>query len=333
MHNWIKVDVSLKSSPGISILKNRLKTSRPEAAGIVLFLWSYCFEHCPDGIVSDIMKMDLNEICNFNATSEELLSALQEAKFIIDNKISHIENINSLHIQRAKWVKSKDKKDTEEVSQGIPQEILENSTGIPLETPCKIRLDKRREEEIRKENKTKDTPSALVCVPSKDTYPQEWEKFYQAYKGSKSKKSDFAKFKKHSDWKEALPKLSPGLEMEILAKEYARKKGEFVPNWKNLSTWINNRCWEAEHPILAEAIKKQKEYASLPANHGLFALAPWKRDASIHTIVSNCQEIKKQLPEPEQEPEHESVVDDFFAMKERIWEMERKTRLRNEEEA
>ncbi len=59
--------------------------------------------------------------------------------------------------------------------------------------------------------------------------------------------TEFSNFiKKHKDWKEVLPDLDPLLMCIANQKQALRIAGKFVPEWKNLSTWINQRCWEDE---------------------------------------------------------------------------------------
>ncbi|HET6556034.1 MAG TPA: hypothetical protein VFG54_01895 [Prolixibacteraceae bacterium] len=45
---------------------------------------------------------------------------------------------------------------------------------------------------------------------------------------------------------EDIPLLLSALEKEIAHRKYLAKTNQFVPPWKNLSTWINKRCWEQE---------------------------------------------------------------------------------------
>lgn len=53
--------------------------------------------------------------------------------------------------------------------------------------------------------------------------------------------------KKHKDWKEILPLLQPALDYQIATRAKLKAiPGKFVPEWKNLQTWINQRCWEEE---------------------------------------------------------------------------------------
>ena len=40
--------------------------------------------------------------------------------------------------------------------------------------------------------------------------------------------------------------LKPAIENQIQAKKAKEQKGKFVPEWKNLKTWINQRCWEED---------------------------------------------------------------------------------------
>jgi len=42
------------------------------------------------------------------------------------------------------------------------------------------------------------------------------------------------------------PLLSDALNYQQSAREIKRRSGGFVPEWKNLQTWINQKCWEEE---------------------------------------------------------------------------------------
>lgn len=60
--------------------------------------------------------------------------------------------------------------------------------------------------------------------------------------------TEFKNFtKKYSDWEKLLPELSKGLEREKQHRDFLKEKERFVPEPKNLKTWINNRCWETEY--------------------------------------------------------------------------------------
>lgn len=59
--------------------------------------------------------------------------------------------------------------------------------------------------------------------------------------------TEFAKFrKKHKDWQEVLPKLTPAINRQIAWR--ANANGEFRPAWKSFSAWIHQRWWELEIP-------------------------------------------------------------------------------------
>ena len=74
----------------------------------------------------------------------------------------------------------------------------------------------------------------------------DFEDFRELYPGTKrGYKVEFENLqKKHKDWREILPDLTGLLTAQIKAKEFRMKNGAFVPEWKNLSTYINNRSWE-----------------------------------------------------------------------------------------
>ena len=96
-------------------------------------------------------------------------------------------------------------------------------------------------------------------------YIEEFEKFRKAYPGKKRGESEeYDNFrKKHKDSKDVLSLLSSALEQQIAQRSKDAAAGFFVPPWKNLSTWINGRCWTEQTGVIetpeSEEGKKQKE--------------------------------------------------------------------------
>ena len=83
-----------------------------------------------------------------------------------------------------------------------------------------------------------------------NTYRNSFEDFRKLYLGTKrGLEVEFANFcKKHKDWREVLPKLLPAIKSQIENKKIRTELKLFVSEWKNLQTWINQRCWEEELP-------------------------------------------------------------------------------------
>lgn len=75
-----------------------------------------------------------------------------------------------------------------------------------------------------------------------------FNEFRTLYPGTKrGNETEFNNFKKkHKDWKEQLSKLKSAVEKQIEIKKQLINTNKFCPEWKNLQTWINNRCWEEE---------------------------------------------------------------------------------------
>jgi hypothetical protein len=103
---------------------------------------------------------------------------------------------------------------------------LSNLEAIKLN---KIKLNKKKEEKNIEE------------------YSLVFDEFRKMYPGTKlGLEVEFKNFQRHKDWEVILPDLSKKLESQILYKHFeARTKG-WTADWKNLKTWINNRCWEEE---------------------------------------------------------------------------------------
>jgi predicted transcriptional regulator len=77
---------------------------------------------------------------------------------------------------------------------------------------------------------------------------QNFENFRKAYPGRKRghdvELKDFKR--KHKDWKDVALTLPAILQSHIEQRERAEKEGCFVPQWRNLKTWLNGRWWEEE---------------------------------------------------------------------------------------
>jgi hypothetical protein len=85
----------------------------------------------------------------------------------------------------------------------------------------------------------------------KDKDKEVFEKFRKLYPGTKrGLETEYEYFKKqHKDWREILPQLEPLLLSQIEAKDQSTG---FVPEWKNLKTYINNRAWEEEIQVTTD---------------------------------------------------------------------------------
>jgi len=77
-----------------------------------------------------------------------------------------------------------------------------------------------------------------------------FDAFRKIYPGKKrGLTTEFKTFrKKHKDdWRDELHKLYPSVLLEIQHKKKLKDGGRFCPEWKNLQTWVNNRCWEIDY--------------------------------------------------------------------------------------
>jgi len=142
-----------------------------------------------------------------------------------------------------------------------------------LDKRSKVVFDKRMEflEDLRQKNRVSAPEtgvSVIKSTQSKVKYSKvnkikekekenqliinaDFENFRKEYPGIKTGyQTEFDNFKKkHKDYKEVLPLLLPALKKEESFKDLQRAKGGFVPEWKHLKTWLNQRCWEQEFTL------------------------------------------------------------------------------------
>ena len=112
--------------------------------------------------------------------------------------------------------------------------------------------------------KDKDKAKALVKAKDEakimDKYKEKFNSFRVKYQGTKKgNDTEFANFiKKHKDWKDILEIIENKLDYQIVARKIIADKKQFVPEWKNLATWINGKHWEDEYNTTIATQKKSE---------------------------------------------------------------------------
>lgn len=106
-------------------------------------------------------------------------------------------------------------------------------------------------------------------ILSQETEPVEdskqlFEEFRILYRSAAGKSgrvrgldTEYKEFKKkHKDYQKVAPLLKEALQKQINHRKVMENKGEFVPFFKNLSTWLNQRDWEYWIEMNVETAKK-----------------------------------------------------------------------------
>lgn len=114
-------------------------------------------------------------------------------------------------------------------------------------TSCNAREENRIEENRIEENKPPISPPRGA-----DISPELFEQFKEArmmYPGTKrGAETELGNLRKKypKDWRGIIPAFWQAIGLQIDRRKELKKKGEFVPPWKHLKTYINNACWESD---------------------------------------------------------------------------------------
>ena len=139
----------------------------------------------------------------------------------------------------------------------IADDVLkENLTPIKenLKAPIKENLKTGIKENFKDNNINNNTIN-------NNNIKDKFEIFRKKYKGTKrGSETEFKNFQKHYDYKEVIDELIPALERLEQYRKQLKDEQRFIPEYKNLKTWINNRCWEEEYEIKQQK-KPSKENA------------------------------------------------------------------------
>lgn len=93
--------------------------------------------------------------------------------------------------------------------------------------------------------------STESTAPTMTDIETQFEQFRQSYPGTKRGfKTEWENFKKKNPktYRDIVPLLTPALQRLMEWRERAQTAGQFVPNYKNLATWLNQQCWTEELP-------------------------------------------------------------------------------------
>jgi len=134
--------------------------------------------------------------------------------------------------------------------------------------------DKEEDKEKDKEGGPGGDRKAKAAAPA-DAEQSLFVAFVKAYPGrSRGVRSEFDNFRKHhKDWRDCINLLMPALESERDWHRRRQAAGGFVPNWKHLQTWLNNRCWEQTLEDVAPAGGRKVTGPVYTEESGMFRLS------------------------------------------------------------
>lgn len=132
---------------------------------------------------------------------------------------------------------------------------------------------------LSNDNTPKGVESETVEVETISEEELMFDTFRKAYKGTKrGLQTEFTNFKKkHKDWREVLPLLLPAYQHQQELREQGKATGCFVPQEKNLQTYINQRCWEAEEHFEPDSWSQQRAKQTVPGHLTAEGMAQQKR--------------------------------------------------------
>lgn len=160
----------------------------------------------------------------------------------VKNRIEIRENISKKNKENAEKRWGKDTDNQEDNATALP--TLESGIANEKSTYAnKGKESKGNKNKLNKENITLEQTNVF----------EEARKYYLGSKaGLQTELDNFVK-KYPNEWQTILPLLLPAIAREKIDKAQKLKNNNFNQQWKNFSTWINNKCWEIEYPNVTQA--------------------------------------------------------------------------------
>lgn len=189
---------------------------------------------------SEIIESIINDFDLFILSKNTFGSRSVQQRLDKRNKVSEKakEAINK------RWNKGKGEGKKEGKTNGSNTNVLPENNE-----PNTIKERKGKEIKEKKGNKGKEIKEIKETTNTEKKLIEIFDIFRKNYPGTKvGLTTEYTNLKKkHKDYKEVIPKLPEILKTQIRVKAKREQAGEFVPVWKHLSTWLNQRCWEEEY--------------------------------------------------------------------------------------
>lgn len=142
--------------------------------------------------------------------------------------------------------------------QSIIEEKMGGSESLPSVgnfTDSVKKLD-----QVGKESLPKYNNSNTDSYTDKEIYKEKFEIFRKEYRGSKrGLDEEFKCLQKHKDWMSVCEIILQNYKHQLSLRELKRAKGEFIPPYKNLKTYLNNRCWTEDMDVLAQGLTDEEK--------------------------------------------------------------------------
>jgi len=117
---------------------------------------------------------------------------------------------------------------------------LEKATGLPAAKAVKELV--KKELESNRILSSDSNRAKIMFELARKKYP--WTK--------RGCDTEFDSFKKHKDFIDVVPLLEPAIIKQIEYHKYCIDHGVYTPMWQNFRTWITQRSWEIEIPVIAK---------------------------------------------------------------------------------
>lgn len=193
---------------------------------------------------------------------QSLRTALQHLK---DKGVIITDNYNDTAYDRTVWFAFADEEKW--LFSNQPKHWLESTNGmVESSQPIQYNNTDNNNPPLSNDNTPKGVESETVEVETISEEELMFDTFRKAYKGTKrGLQTEFTNFKKkHKDWREVLVILLPSYQAQQTKREQALRQGCFVPQEKNLSTYINQRFWEAEEHFEPDSRSQQRAQQVVP---------------------------------------------------------------------
>jgi hypothetical protein len=195
------------------------------------------------GIDITTLEKALQQMEEFNVFSRRSDGAIFSRKMVRDEEKRKAKSRAGLQGMRRRYNKEEFEKNENNpvvITNDITHDITHDITKPEIENEYEniIKYNKKR----GCGGKTNEESKSI----SSDKQKEVFDSFRKQYPGTKRGLDvEFANFvKKHRDWREVVELLEKRLNYQKEARQVRKENKLFVPEWKNLQTWINQRCWE-----------------------------------------------------------------------------------------
>lgn len=231
--DWIKMAVGLHEKPEVIAIATETSKNRFDVVGRLHRLWGWFDQHSSNGHAKSVTPVTVDELVGCDGFATALINV---GWLVVTN-----DGISMPNFDRHNGQSAKKRAENTERKRKSRNNLDNGHDNVADMSRKKCDQSETREEKRREDKKNPPNPPRGNAALA-----ERFKRFWDAYPNRVGKGQAERAFAKLNPDDLMLGRLVRAIQAQTEDRSRKSAAGEFVPPWKNPSTWLNGKCWEDE---------------------------------------------------------------------------------------